>query len=95
MRLGSWTHNEWSHSMVFHHEYIIAFYLGVSGMRHLTFLIDPKLIFFYVVMLLSGLAIDVRDGVERLFSWPEILISAENTQNNSFRQTSIRLFVQQ
>ena len=48
-RLGSWSHNEWLRGMVFHHEYIIAFYLGVSEMRHFTFLIGPKFTNFYNV----------------------------------------------
>ena len=36
-RMGSW----------FHHEYIIAFYLGFTEMRHFTFLIGPKFTNFY------------------------------------------------
>jgi hypothetical protein len=48
-RLGGWSHNEWLRGMVFHHEYIIAFYLGVSEMRHFTFLIGPKFTNFYNV----------------------------------------------
>ena len=48
-RMGSWSHNEWLRGMVFHHEYIIAFYLGVSEMRHFTFLIGPKFTNFYNV----------------------------------------------
>jgi len=46
-RMGSWSHNEWLRGMVFHHEYIIAFYLGVSEMRHFTFLVGPKFTNFY------------------------------------------------
>lgn len=48
-RMGSWSHNEWLRGMVFHHEYIIAFYLGVSEMRHFTFLVGPKFTNFYNV----------------------------------------------
>jgi hypothetical protein len=48
-RMGSWSHNEWLRGMVFHHEYILAFYLGVSEMRHFTFLIGPKFTNFYNV----------------------------------------------
>ena len=46
-RMGSWSHNEWLRGMVFHHEYIIAFYLGMTEMRHFTFLIGPKFTNFY------------------------------------------------
>ena len=42
-------HNEWLRAMVFHHEYIIAFYLGVSELRHFTFLVGPKFTNFYNV----------------------------------------------
>ena len=48
-RMGSWSHNEWLRGMVFHHEYIIAWYLGVSEMRHFTFLVGPKFTNFYNV----------------------------------------------
>jgi len=48
-RMGSWSHNEWLRGMVFHHEYILAFYLGVSEMRHFTFMVGPKFTNFYNV----------------------------------------------
>ena len=48
-RMGSWSHNEWLRAMVFHHEYIIAFYVGMSELRHFTFLVGPKFTNFYNV----------------------------------------------
>lgn len=48
-RMGSWSHNEWLRGMVFHHEYILAWYLGVSEMRHFTFLVGPKFTNWYNV----------------------------------------------
>ena len=48
-RMGSWSHNEWLRGMVFHHEYILAFYLGISELRHFTFMIGPKFTQFYNV----------------------------------------------
>ena len=48
-RMGSWSHNEWLRGLVFHHEYILAFYLGVSELRHFTFVIGPKFTNFYNV----------------------------------------------
>jgi hypothetical protein len=46
-RMGSWSHNEWIRGMVFHHEYILAFYLGISEVRHFTFVVGPKFTNFY------------------------------------------------
>jgi len=48
-RMGSWSHNEWLRSMVFHHEYLLAFYLGFIETRHFTFLVGPKFTVFYNV----------------------------------------------
>jgi len=48
-RLGGWSHNEWIRGMVFHHEYILALYLGVSETRHFTFMVGPKFTNFYNV----------------------------------------------
>jgi hypothetical protein len=48
-RLGGWSHNEWIRGMIFHHEYILAFYLGISEVRHFTFVIGPKFSVFYNV----------------------------------------------
>ena len=48
-RMGAWHHNEWIRGLVFHHEYMIAFYLGISEIRHFTFVIGPKFTNFYNV----------------------------------------------
>ena len=48
-RMGSWSHNEWIRGLVFHHEFILGFYLGVSEIRHFTFVIGPKFTNFYNV----------------------------------------------
>ena len=46
-RLGGWSHNEWIRGMIFHHEFLIAFYLGYIEVRHFTWLPGPKFTVFY------------------------------------------------
>lgn len=48
-RMGGWSHNEWIRGMIFHHEYILAFYLGIAEIRHFTFVVGPKFTNFYNV----------------------------------------------
>jgi len=48
-RLGGWSHNEWIRNMVFHHEYLLAVYLGYIELRHFTFMFGPKFTVFYNV----------------------------------------------
>lgn len=48
-RLGGWSHNEWIRNMVFHHEFLLAFYLGYIEIRHFTFMLGPKFTIFYNV----------------------------------------------
>lgn len=48
-RLGGWSHNEWIRGMIWHHEYLIAFYLGYAEIRHFTYFLGPKFTVFYNV----------------------------------------------
>lgn len=48
-RMGGWSHNEWIRGMIFHHEFLIAFYLGYIEIRHFTYFIGPKFTVFYNV----------------------------------------------
>lgn len=48
-KLGGWSHNEWIRGMIFHHEFMIGFYLGWSEIRHFTWLPGPKFTVFYDV----------------------------------------------
>jgi hypothetical protein len=48
-RLGGWSHNEWIRNMIFHHEYLLAVYLGYIELRHFTFMLGPKFTIFYNV----------------------------------------------
>lgn len=48
-RLGGWDHNEWIRGLVFHHEYLIALYVGYAEIRHFTWLPGPKFSVFYEV----------------------------------------------
>jgi hypothetical protein len=48
-RFGGWSHNEWIRGMIFHHEFLIGFYLGYIEIRHFTYFIGPKFTVFYNV----------------------------------------------
>ena len=48
-RMGAWSHNEWLRGMVFHHEFLLAWYIGFSEIRHFTFIPGPKFTTFYNV----------------------------------------------
>lgn len=48
-RMGGWSHNEWLRGMLFHHEFLIAWYIGVVESRHFTYMIGPKFTIFYNV----------------------------------------------
>lgn len=48
-RLGGWSNNEWVRNMIFHHEFLICFYLGYIEIRHFTYFLGPKWTIFYNV----------------------------------------------
>lgn len=48
-RLGGWEHNEWIRGMIFHHEYLLALYVGFAEIRHFAWLPGPKFSIFYDV----------------------------------------------
>lgn len=48
-RFGGWSHNEWLRAMIWHHEYLISFYLGYIEIRHFTYFLGPKFTIFYNV----------------------------------------------
>lgn len=48
-RLGGWSHNEWIRGLIWHHEYLLAFYLGYIEIRHFTYFVGPKFTVFYNV----------------------------------------------
>lgn len=48
-RLGGWSHNEWIRGLIWHHEYLISFYLGYAEIRHFTYFLGPKFTVFYNV----------------------------------------------
>lgn len=48
-RLGGWSHNEWIRGLIFHHEYLIAFYVGFAETKHFSFFMGPKFTIFYNV----------------------------------------------
>lgn len=46
-RFGGWEHNDWLRAMIWHHEFLIAYYLGYIEIRHFTYFIGPKFSIFY------------------------------------------------
>ena len=48
-RMGGWSNNEWLRAMIWHHEYMLSFYLGYIELRHFTYFIGPKFTIFYNV----------------------------------------------
>jgi len=49
LQCGGWETNDWVKGMLFQHEFLIAFYIGFTEMRHFTYLIGPKFTIFYSV----------------------------------------------
>jgi len=48
-RMGGWDNNDWLRGLVFHHQYLIALYLGYIEVRHFTYFLGPKFTVFYNV----------------------------------------------
>lgn len=48
-RMGGWDNNEWIRGLVYHHEYLIAMYIGLIELRHYSFVLGPKFSVFYDV----------------------------------------------
>jgi hypothetical protein len=48
-RFGGWEHNDWLRAMIWHHEFLIAYYVGYLEIRHFTYFIGPKFSVFYGV----------------------------------------------
>ena len=48
-RFGGWEHNDWLRAMIWHHEFLIAFYVGLIEIRHYTYFVGPKFSVFYNV----------------------------------------------
>ena len=61
-RLGGWSHNEWIRGMVFHHEFLITFYLGYIETRHFVFMPGPKFTIFYNTRSLRDSAAELAVG---------------------------------
>ena len=48
-RFGGWEHNDWLRAMIWHHEFLIALYIGHLEIRHFTYFLGPKFTAFYNV----------------------------------------------
>lgn len=48
-RFGGWENNSMLRGMIWHHEFLIALYLGNIELRHFTYMVGPKFAVFYNV----------------------------------------------
>ena len=48
-RMGGWNHNDWLRGMIWHHEFLLAYYLGYIETRHFAYFFGPKFSVFYNV----------------------------------------------
>jgi len=48
-RFGGWEHNDWLRALIWHQEFLIAYYLGYIEIRHFTYFVGPKFSVFYNV----------------------------------------------
>jgi len=46
-RFGGWENNDWLRAMIWHHEFLVAYYIGLVELRHYTMVIGPKFSVFY------------------------------------------------
>ena len=46
-RFGGWEHNDWLRAMIWHHEFLLAYYIGYIEIKHFTFFPGPKFSMFY------------------------------------------------
>ena len=46
-RMGGWSHNEWIRGLIFHHEFLLCFYLAQIETRHFSFVVGPKFTNWY------------------------------------------------
>lgn len=46
-RLGGWANNEWIRGMIWHHEFLMCWFIGYMEIRHFTFMFGPKFTNFY------------------------------------------------
>jgi hypothetical protein len=46
-RFGGWEHNDWLRAMIWHHEFLMAYYIGYTEIKHFTFFPGPKFSIFY------------------------------------------------
>ena len=80
-RLGGWDHNEWIRGLVFHHEYLIALYVGYAELRHFTWLPGPKFTIFYDVF-------SKYEGMQLANQWND---TAEELSTQFFQQSKAQV----
>ena len=45
--MGGWAHNEWIRGMIWHHEFLLCWYIGYMEIKHFSFMFGPKFSAFY------------------------------------------------
>ena len=80
-RFGGWEHNDWLRAMIWHHEFLIAFYVGFIETRHFSFFLGPKFSVFYNVY-------SKYEFQQLANQWAD---SVELTQNAHLRNTKVQL----
>jgi hypothetical protein len=80
-RFGGWEHNDWLRAMIWHHEFLFAYYLGYIEVRHFTYFIGPKFSVFYNVY-------SQYEYVQLSNMWAD---TVEMSQNTHLRHTKEQL----
>lgn len=80
-RFGGWEHNEWLRALIWHHEFLIALYVGYIEVKHFTAIPGPKFSIFYNTY--SG-----YEYTQLANQWAD---SVEMSQNQHLRHTKEQL----
>jgi len=80
-RFGGWENNDWLRGMIWHHEFLIAYYVGLIEIRHFTMVFGPKFSVFYNTY-------SDYEYKQLVSQWAD---SIEMNQNRSLRHTKEQL----
>jgi len=80
-RFGGWEHNEWLRALIWHHEFLIALYVGYIEVKHFSAIPGPKFSIFYNTY--SG-----YEYTQLANQWAD---SVEMSQNQHLRHTKEQL----
>lgn len=80
-RFGGWEHNDWLRAMIWHHEFLLAYYIGYIEIKHFTFFPGPKFSAFYNTY-------SAYEYAQLSNQWAD---SVEMVQNQSLKHTKEQL----